>query len=253
MVVTLFTNGTLVDAGTVALLRDLPPLGVEVSLYGAAAATHDRVTGVPGSFDAARRGIGLLAAAGIPLTLKTVLMTLNAAEADGMAAMAASLGARWRIDPAISPRLDGDRAPLALRVPPAEAARREIPDAERARRWRAQYERGLHEPPSERLFTCGAGVTNFHVAPRGTLLPCVMAKAPARDLRREPFPEAWRAVVDAVAGMRAPAGYRCNACDRRDICGLCPPFAELESGSAGEPPAYLCELGDRRKELLYAR
>ena len=28
--------------------------------------------------------------------------------------------------------------------------------------------------------------------------------------------------------------------------------AELESGAAGEPPAYLCELGDRRKELLYA-
>jgi len=252
MLVSLFTNGTLLDARTIALLRDLPPLSVEVSIYGATAPTHELVTGVPGSFTAVRRGLALLAGAGIPLTVKTMLMTVNLHELDAMVAFAKQLGARWRLDPALSPRLDGDRSPLAWRVPPAEAARREIPDEEHARRWRGQYERGLDAPPSGRLYTCGAGVTNFHVDPYGALLPCVMAKEPARDLRREAFAPAWRAVVEGIAALEARAGYPCNACDKRDICGLCPPFAELESGSADAPPAYLCELGDRRKELLYA-
>lgn len=253
MLVTLFTNATLVDAGTVSLLRDLPPFAVEASIYGATAATHERVTGVPGSFAALRRGLDLLAAAGVPLTVKTMLMTLNLGEIEAMAGIAAGLGARWRLDPALAPRLDGDRSPLAYRVPPAEAARLEFPEEERARLWRGQYERGRDAPPEERLYTCGAGVTNFHVDPYGTLLPCGMAKRPARDLLREEFTAAWRAVVDGVAAIDAPAGYRCRSCDRREICGLCPPFAELESGSPFEPLAYLCELGDRRKELLYAR
>ena len=253
MLVTLFTNGTLVDGRTISLLRELPPLSVEVSIYGATDAAHDFVTGVPGSFDSVRRGLGRLAGAGIPLTIKTMLMTVNIHELGAMKLVAAEFGARWRLDPALSPRLDGDRSPLAYRVPPAVAARCEIPDEERARRWRDQYERGLAAPPSARLYTCGAGVTSFHIDPYGTLLPCVMAKRPARDLRREAFGAAWRAVVDGIAALEAREGYPCNACDKKNICGLCPPFAELESGSADEPPAYLCELGDRRKELLYAR
>ena len=36
----------------------------------------------------------------------------------------------------------------------------------------------------------------------------------------------------------------------RNICGFCPPFLELEGGA--EPPAFLCELGDRRRELSYS-
>ena len=253
MLVSLFTNATIVEPRTIALLRDLPPLSVEVSIYGATAATHELVTGAPGSFAAVRRGLALLADAGIPLTVKTMLMTLNLHELDAMVDFAKQLGARWRLDPALTPRLDGDRSPLAYRVPPATAARCEIPDEERMRLWRNQYERGLAAAPSERLYTCGAGVTNFHIDPYGTLLPCVIAKAPARDLRREDFGAAWRAVVDGIAAIGARAGYPCNACDKKNICGLCPPFAELESGFADEPPAYLCELGDRRKELLYAR
>lgn len=247
--VTLFTNATLVDAATAALLRGLPPAAVEVSIYGGTAATHDAVTGVPGSFDAARAGLALLARAGVPLVVKTVLMSANLDEYDRMRGIAADLGARWRFDPAIFPRLDGDRAPLALRVPPAAAARLDFADADRARDWRACYERGRGAGESPLLFTCGAGSTNFHVDPRGLLTPCLLARSPAADLRATCFAAAWRRIVAEVARLETPAGYRCNACDRRDICGFCPTLFELAGDDA--PPAYLCELGDRRRELLY--
>lgn len=249
--VTLFTNATLVDAATAALLRELPPAAVEVSVYGGTAATHDAVTGVPGSFDAARTGLGLLAGAGVPLVVKTVLMTANLGEFELMRGIAGDLGARWRFDPAIFPRLDGDRAPLALRVPPAAAARLDFAEADRARDWRACYETGRRAEASRLLFTCGAGSTNFHVDPRGLLTPCLMARRPAVDLGGTPFAAAWRRLAEEVARMEAPEGYRCNDCDRRDICGLCPPMQELEGG--GAPPGYLCELGDRRRELLYTQ
>ena len=123
------------------------------------------------------------------------------------------------------------------------------PTGDRARDWRACYETGRSAGASRLLFTCGAGSTNFHIDPRGVLTPCLMARAPAADLRAMGFAPAWRRLVEEVARLEAPEGYRCNACDRRDICGFCPPFLELEGGDG--PPAYLCELGDRRRELLY--
>jgi radical SAM protein with 4Fe4S-binding SPASM domain len=251
LLVTLFSNGTLVDGRTVALLLDLPPARVEVSIYGATAPTHDAVTGVPGSFAGSLAACGRLAAAGLPLTIKTVVMTANLAEFDAMERLALGLGARWRFDPAIFPRLDGDRSPLALRVPAAEAARLDVADGGRARQWRECYERGRSGAPSPRLYTCGAGTTNFHVDPRGVLLPCVMSRRPAVALEPDGFARAWRRLVGEVAALHAPAGYRCNSCEKRNICGLCPPFFELESGAAGAPPPYLCDLGDKRRERIY--
>lgn len=249
LAVTLFTNATLVDAGLAALLRDLPPAAVEVSIYGGSAATHDRVTGVPGSFRAALAGAALLSRCGAPLTVKTVLLTLNLAEYERMRLIADDLGARWRFDPVLVPRLDGDPAPLSLRVPAGEAARLDIPDAARAREWRSCYEQGRDADPEALLFACGAGRTNFHVDPRGTLLPCLMARRPAADPRRAGFAEAWRELAGEVSRLRARADLRCTACERRSICGFCPVLTELE-GAAGPSP-YLCELGDRRRELLY--
>ena len=249
--VILFSNATLVDADTVGLLRDLPPLNVEVSLYGATAATHERVTGVPGSYRRCIEGLERLAAAGTSLAVKTVLMTINLHEAGAMERIAADLGASWRFDPAIFPRLDGDRAPLAFRVPPAAAAALEIANAERARRWRACYEFGRSLPPSPQLYNCGAGVTSFHVDPAGALTPCLMSRRPAVALAHAAFAEGWRSLVAEVRAMQAPPGYRCNSCDKRNICGLCPPFFELEGGTLEDPSSYLCALGDSRRDRIY--
>ncbi len=250
--VTLFTNATLVNESVVSLLREVPPVMVEVSIYGATERTYERMTGVSGSFGKALAGIERLALAGAPLTLKTVLTTINLGEFEEMERLAADHGARWRFDPAISPRLDGDRSPLAYRVSPADAASKEIPNLERASLWREYYESGAALPESQHLYSCGAGVTNFHIDPRGTLLPCLMSKRPAVVLPGRDFGEAWREIVDGISRMRVGAAYRCNACDKRNICSLCPPFHELECGPGDEPSAYLCQLGDKRRERIYS-
>ena len=80
LVVTVFTNGTLVTEEIAGLFREFPPRKVEISLYGATAATHDGVTGVPGSHARAWAGIRRLQGAGVRVALKTVLMKSNLAE-----------------------------------------------------------------------------------------------------------------------------------------------------------------------------
>ena len=53
----LLTNGSLVDEDAAALLGELRPLSVELSLHGATAATHDGTTRTPGSFGAVWRAV----------------------------------------------------------------------------------------------------------------------------------------------------------------------------------------------------
>jgi MoaA/NifB/PqqE/SkfB family radical SAM enzyme len=52
LVLTLFTNGTLVTKEIAERLAQTPPSRTEVTLYGATAATYEMVTGVSGSFNA---------------------------------------------------------------------------------------------------------------------------------------------------------------------------------------------------------
>ncbi len=51
LVVTVFSNATLVTEELVDLFRDYPPYAVDISVYGATPATYEKVTGVAGSFE----------------------------------------------------------------------------------------------------------------------------------------------------------------------------------------------------------
>ena len=84
LLVTVFTNGTLVNDQILRVFEEFPPWMVEVSLYGATAATYEEVTGVKGSYKKCLSGIERLVERKINLTLKTVLMSLNRHEFSGM-------------------------------------------------------------------------------------------------------------------------------------------------------------------------
>jgi MoaA/NifB/PqqE/SkfB family radical SAM enzyme len=92
MLVTVYTNGTLVTDRIADLFDRHRPLLVEISLYGMTRATYERVTGVPGSFDRCLDGIRRLVERGVPLKLKTMALSWNAHEVADMQAFAAELG-----------------------------------------------------------------------------------------------------------------------------------------------------------------
>ena len=135
LIITIFTNGTLVTNELIGLFRDLPPYAVEITLYGSTAKTYERITGVPGSFGKCLEGIQKLHDNRISVKLKTILMTLNNHEFFDIEQMAKDYGMKFRFDAAIFPRFDGDKSPLHLRVSPDDAVSKEFSDEKRARDW----------------------------------------------------------------------------------------------------------------------
>ncbi len=244
--VTLFTNATLVSDSILRLFHDLPPRLVEVSIYGASAGIHDRITGIPGSFAKAMEGIEAFQFEGIPVRLKSVLMTLNDENFPAIEDLARSRGIKFRFDPAIFPSLAGDRGPLDLRVAAKRAVDLEMADPDRVREWREFYRSFRKVPVGDGLFNCGSGVNTFHIDPRGRLFPCLMVRSAAYELGPGRFQYGWDRAFHDFRKAAPAAQSLCRGCEKKLLCGYCPGFFEMENGSETRPSEYMCAIGQRR-------
>ena len=70
MLITLFTNGTLITPEIADYLVQYRPFVIEITLYGNTQETYERVTRISGSFDRCMQGIELLRQRELPLKLK---------------------------------------------------------------------------------------------------------------------------------------------------------------------------------------
>lgn len=249
LLVSLFTNATLIDEKMSDFLADLPPHVVEISIYGATASVHDRITGVEGSFEKTMRGCMLLRDSGVDVTLKTILMTLNRDELGGMMDMASVRGLKFRVDGAIFPRLDGDKSPLKLRLSPVDVVDREFMIPNRAEHWLEFLGRVGEVKSSDSLYDCGAGINCFHVTSDGHLKPCIMASEPSYDLTKSVFSDVWLDMA-VISDRKVEPDYPCSNCDKRLICDSCPGFFGLEMGDEGVYSEYVCAIAGERAKVL---
>jgi radical SAM protein with 4Fe4S-binding SPASM domain len=238
----IFTNGVRVTPEVARRIAELAPISVEVSLYGATAATHDAVTTVSGSFERTLAGIANLKAAGAPVVVKTLLTQINKHEVGAVCELVAALGVRFRgFDPVVFANHNGDTSALALRVPPAEVARLLDPALE----CREDPFSGDDEP------MCGAGHDFAAITPHGDVYPCLSLRVPMGNVRERPFSEIWRRPADAAAmarirGARWSTLPVCSTCDARGVCQRCPGLAHHEDGDALGPSSTHCQLSFAR-------
>ena len=91
------TNGTYLTSDAAARLTAMDYLDIQISIDGVDATTNDAVRG-PGSYDAARRAMDHLAAAGFgPFKISVVVTRQNVDQLDEFQALAASYGAQLRV------------------------------------------------------------------------------------------------------------------------------------------------------------
>ena len=250
LLVTVFTNGTLVTDRILEVFKAYPPHAIEISLYGATAGTYETVTGVAGSFEKCMHGIHRLKDHGFRLKLKSVVLNINFHELEAIESIAAGLDAPFRFDAMISPRLDGDPAPLQYRVSPKEAVGKEFSSRDRARLYHDFFYRMNRQKPSSELYQCGAGRNMFHINPFGWIRPCLMVSGASQDLLNSSFSKVWRSSDFKQFGEKEKAPVKCRECDKKVVCGYCPGFMQLEPGSECISSDYLCDIGRERKQAI---
>ena len=164
LLVTIFTNGTMITDRIADLFAEHTPETIEITLYGRTRETYERLTGLPGSYDRCLRGIHLLKERGLPLQLKTVAVTLNKHEIGDMQRFAEEeLGLAFKFDAMINPRIDCSQSPLAVRLQPEEVVALDLQDPKRVASWQefaAQFNGPVHSPEqSDAVYHCGGAST----------------------------------------------------------------------------------------------
>ena len=251
-IITLFTNGTLITPEIADYLAQWPPFKVEITLYGVTTETHERVTGIQGSYNRSQRGIDLLLERKIPLELKTMAMTLNKDELWRIKEYAEGLGLKFRFDPILNPRLDGSKTPCQFRLSPEEVVDLDLNDAKRVKEWQEFCEKFVGPSESDNLFICGAGASAFHIDPYGKTSACEMIRFLNYDLRGGPFEEGWRKSIPEFLTLKPEGDYPCGKCDLISLCGQCPGWGWLENGSPEAPVEYLCQIAHLRAKAFHA-
>jgi radical SAM protein with 4Fe4S-binding SPASM domain len=250
LLVTLFTNGTAVTPRFADLLAEWPPLVVEVSVYGSTPEVYERVTGVPGSFRRGLRGIELLLDRKVRLRLKTVPTNLNHADLDGMRTLAAGYGLEFQWDPLVNCRLDGTAGPAGVRLSPEQVLALEAREAKRAAAYRLEFSKASRVDARAELITCGAYLHSFHIDPYGRLVPCMLLREPAYDLRQGTFREGWDEHFPSMRRQARTKAMPCDTCDLHSACDQCAGWAALETGDPEARVPFLCDLATLRAEAF---
>lgn len=255
-VVRIKSNGHALRGEMARRIRDeVDPFLIEVSLHGATAATHDRQTRVPGSFDRLLANLREMLGLGLRVKINSTLTRWNEGEIEEMLALVDGLGLPLQFDPEVTPRDDGDVEPLSI-APSREALERLFSlQAARAGSGAGsatlsvarEGDEGTTPVPLQKH--CGAGSAGIAVDPYGNVYPCVQWRRPVGNLHEQSIREIWA----GSAGLREIRELTVQAKEVVDAQGLagpllnfCPGLAETRTGD----PLRVYPDAVRRAEVL---
>lgn len=255
LLITLFTNGTLITKEVADYLSEWRPFSIEITLYGLTKLTYERITRIPGSYERCMQGIHLLIERGLPLKLKTMAITINKHEIGEMKRLVEEeLGLEFRFDAMINPRIDHSQGPLAFRLSPQEVVELDLYDPKRMSEWGRFCDRfnGPVYPPGQLdlLYHCGGGINSFAIDPYGFLSICMLSNDIKWDLRQRSFQEGWERFLFNLSQKKITRQTKCVNCEIKAMCGMCPSNGELENEDPEEPADFFCQVAHLRAKAL---
>ncbi len=255
LLVTIFSNGTLITDRIADVLAEHPPFLVEISIYGHTRETYEAVTQIPGSFEKCRAGIARLMSRGVRVKLKTMALTVNQHEVALMEAFAGELGVTFRFDGFLNPRVDcGANRNGELQLTPQQVVALDLENPQRMQDFKEFCER-LCQPQegasAEFVYSCGAGESSFTVDPYGNLQMCQLSRRHSFSLKDgAPFKEGWNEFFPKLRSRRWQHNDACRKCNLMSLCGNCPGAAEMETGDIEGMIPHFCEITHLRAHAV---
>ena len=255
--VSINTNGSLIDDKAVERLKRLPPRRVNITLYGASDETYEALCQTKGVFTRVTHAIESLRKAGILVKLNGTMTPDNICDLDYLIDYAKDRGLILETTTYLFPpvRRDPSMTGVNRRFTPEESARYQMHIFRRQNgeeRYQAYLEAiakgsipppGLDEScidPVDGKVRCRAGRAAFWVTWDGRLTPCGMMTQPTIELRGQSFGDAWQQLREEM-GRVALSGV-CAKCPDQQLCHACAAMAQTETGAFQGVPRYLWEM-----------
>ncbi|HXO36617.1 MAG TPA: radical SAM protein [Candidatus Acidoferrales bacterium] len=255
--ITLFTNGTLINERIADYLVEWPPFAIEITLYGRTRETYEALTQIPGSYDRCLRGITLLRERGLPLKLKTVATSINKHEVTAMRRFAEEeLGVEFKMDGQINPRIDCSQSPLAVRLTPEEVVTLDMSAPKGVSEYRRLARHDMENPPNlsqgNTVYFCGGGMNSFAINAYGEMGICVISQQDTFRVQESGLTRVWEESLLNLRNRKRTRVTKCIECRIQSLCGMCPANGELENGDRESPVDFLCHVAHLRAAVIGA-
>lgn len=257
LLISINTNGTLIDRETVEWLKQDPPMKVNITLYGGGNETYKKLCGHPNGYDAATSAIDMLKEAGIFVNINASFTRYNLEDMEAIYAFAKSREIQVNAATYMFPPVRSAREGVPneeVRFTPEEAgkarARAELcsmePEEIQARlkalhEGRCEFmqpEEECERTPDEKM-GCMAGRSSFWITWDGRMTPCGMMNEPVARPFDDGFEHAWKEIVRETDRILLPP--ECGDCRKRSVCMVCGALALAEGhGCSHKKPEYLC-------------
>ena len=260
MIITINTNGTLIDEDLAEFFGKYKPRRVNITLYGTDEETYDKLCHYPGGYEKTLRGIRLLREQGVDVKVGGSLARANQDDLDKLLNIGEELNIPVRVDTYMMPATRERDLPYNMqsRLNPEEAARARIHALKREMGPEVfpQYvcqsvERADHPEPAEAKpghMSCMAGQCSFTINWQGEMRPCVILTEPAISVFEVGFKAAWKYIVEET--HKILLNEKCSTCHMRHLCRTCAASALLETGSYDGVPDYMCRYAGESLRIL---
>lgn len=254
--VSINTNGSLIDDQAIERFRIRPPQRINITLYGASDDTYRRLCGVSGVFSKVDDAIRGLINAGLTVKLNCSLTPANAEDIEWIVDYAKEVNTVLSVATYMFPPVRRDPSQIGIneRFTPEESAQYMMRyllrnrGEERFQGYLKSITEGYAEPlgldsdcidPADGQVRCRAGRAAFWITWDGWMLPCGMMTHPRVDLKACSFLDAWKQLRSDTADIRLSG--LCDKCPNRNVCHPCAAVAYAETGSFSAVPTYRCQ------------
>ncbi len=258
LMISINTNGALIDDNLFAFLVKHPPVRMNISLYGNSNETYRRLCGVP-AYEQVKKNILRLKAAGISIKLNASITPYNAEDIEGIYAFGQEnempVQATTYMYPPV--RINECQFGCAPARFTAEDAAKYMLRCREQYMTPEQLSASVSVPVDEDTdcvgmeegegMRCRAGRTAFWVTWDGRMLPCGMFPDDGYRIADMGFCAAWEAVRAYTQTIRMPK--ECVNCPSKKHCSACAASVIAETGNASIRPDYICRMTETLKEL----
>lgn len=260
MILTINTNGTLIDEDLAEFFGKYKPRRVNITLYGTDEETYADLCHYPGGFEKTLQGIRLLRENGVDVKVGGSLARANRDDLDRLLDIGEELDIPVRVDTYMMPATRERDLPynLQARLNPEEAAQARIHALKREMGPELfsayvcqSIEKAEHPEPAEEKpghMACMAGQCSFTINWQGKMRPCVVMSEPEVSVFEAGFEAAWKYITEETGKILLNA--KCSTCRVRHLCRTCAASALLETGSYAGVPDYMCRYAKESLRLL---
>lgn len=262
--VTVNTNGALIDEAAIERFRKKPPLKINVTLYGASNETYERLCGTAGVYSKVDRAICRLLENKISVKINCSLTPDNAKDLKQIVEYSKSKGTKLTVATYMFPPIRRNPTQIGEneRFTPEESAKYMLEylrferEPEEYQRYLLSLKDGCTEPlgldegcvdPLDGRIRCRAGRASFWITWDGWITPCGMMPEPKEDLQKMNLETAWKSITGSTDSMTL-SGI-CNKCPNADVCHPCAAIAYAETGKTSGVPTYMCRQVQEMKKI----